>query len=294
MKNLPEKYTIALAQIASKIGDLTANRDKHLELIEQAISSGASMIIFPELSLSGYLLRDLVSDVALSASDDFFGPIRRLSTDITIVCGGVELSDDFNLYNSVFVFEAGRLLHIHRKVYLPNYSVFEEKRFFGEGDRVRAYPSRLGTHGCLICNDMWHPSLLWLLNLQGVELAIVPSASPLRGLGETEEADSMRVWRLLCETGAKSNILYVAFVNQIGWQDGLFFWGNSTLYGPNGRAVGSASPETEELLVLEIDRDWLRRERIATPLRRDERVDLVARELAFIRSRHQTKPALDV
>ncbi len=290
MSTLPEKYTIALAQIAPKIGDLSANRDVHLEYIERAKSAGASMIVFPELSISGYLLRDLVGEVAMSAEDAFFKPFKQLSHEITIVCGSVEISRDSILYNTAFVFEEGKLLHRHRKVYLPTYSVFEEKRFFGEGDRVRTYESRLGTHGALICNDIWHSSTLWLLNLQGAELVVIPTASPLRGLGESAEADSMRVFRLLCESGAKINTLYVALVNQIGWQDGLFFWGSSALYGPNGSAIGTASPHTEELLLLEVDREWLRRERIATPLRRDERVELVARELSFIRSLHQTKP----
>ncbi|MDK9700564.1 MAG: hypothetical protein OEM52_10510 [bacterium] len=284
------KYTIALAQINPKIGDWNTNLTKHLEYIERAKSQGALIIVFPELSLSGYMLRDLAGETARSVKDAFFKPLCQASDEITIVCGGVELSRDFTVYNSIFVFEEGKHIHTHRKVYLPTYSVFEEKRFYGEGDRVRTFDTRWGRMGGLICNDLWHPPLLWLLNLQGAELVVVPTASPLRGLGEVETSEAQRIFRLLCETGAKTNTLYIALVNLVGWQDGLFFWGESALYGPNGKALSVASTDSEQLLLLEVDREWLRRERIATPLRRDERVDLIARELALLRSRHQSQP----
>jgi predicted amidohydrolase len=284
------RYTIALAQFNPKIGDLSANLERHIELCERAKEAGAAMIVFPELSLTGYLLRDLVSDVARTATDPLFKPLLQLSFELTIVCGFVELSDDFILYNTVLVLEDGRIIHKYRKCYLPTYSVFEEKRFFGEGDRIRTYESKLGRHGVLICNDMWHPSLLWLLAIQGAELVIVPSAAPLRGLGEESVSESQRIWRILCESGAKTNTLYLTFVNLSGWQDGLHFWGESALYTPTGIAAGRAGFGTEELLLLEVDRDLLKRERIATPLRRDERVELVAQELTFIRSQQQIKP----
>ncbi|MCX7835108.1 MAG: hypothetical protein N2450_03440 [bacterium] len=279
-----ENIKIALAQISPKIGDIEDNLQKHLHLIDRAKQKSVNVIVFPELSLSGYLLRDGVFDIAISKEDDRLKSFLDNSYGITILLGLVELSDDFKLYNSFFVFEDGKLIHIHRKIYLPTYSVFEEKRFFAEGDKVRSFQSKWGTFGVLICNDMWHPTLLWLLSLQNSELVFVPAAAPLRGLKENKISDSQRIWKLLCECGAKTNTLYIAFANQIGWQDQLYFFGESALYGPDGSLIHQASSDKEDLLLVDVDFQFLKRERIVTPLRRDERVELIARELHFLRT----------
>lgn len=279
-----QNFTISLAQINPKLGNLEANLQKHLVFIEEARKKRSNVIAFPELSLTGYMLRDGVLDVAISKIDSRFKPIIDASYEITILLGLVELSVDGKLYNSYFVFEDGKVIHVHRKIYLPTYSVFEEKRYFAEGDKIRGFQSKWGHFGVLICNDMWHPTLLWLLSLQAAELVFVPASAPLRGLTENKISDSQRIWRLLCECGAKTNTLYVAFVNQIGWQDQLFFFGESALFGPNGFQISQASSEKEELLILEVDKNFLIRERVLTPLRRDERVELITRELHFIRT----------
>lgn len=279
-----DKVSVALAQINPGIGRLDENLDKHLDFIHQAKQKNANIIVFPELSMTGYLLRDKVSDVARKFTDAWFQPILEQSNDITILLGAVELSDDFKIFNSCFVFEDGKHIHTHRKIYLPTYNVFDEKRYFAEGNRVRAFQSKYGKFGILICNDMWHPSLLWLLSLQGCDAVFVPAAAPLRGLMENKISDSQRIWNLLCESGSKTNTLYVAFVNLIGWHDQLYFFGGSTMYGPNGTNLEPSPSENEKLLLLEVDYNQLKRERIVTPLRRDERVDLVARELHIIRT----------
>src|SRR5207249_864089 len=162
------KYTVALAQISPKLGTLSDNLNLHLDCIERARSAGANMIVFPELSLTGYILQDLVPDIALNPqATSVLRPLLERCRDIDCVFGFVEVSDHFNYYNAAAYVSRGEIKHVHRKLYLPTYGMFDEMRFFAMGESLRTFETPLGEMGMLICEDLWHPSTIYLHAQEG-------------------------------------------------------------------------------------------------------------------------------
>jgi predicted amidohydrolase len=139
-------------------------------------------VVFPELSLSGYFLKDMVSTVAVRLDSAEVKQLKRLSRGRALVAGLVEETDDFRFYNSAVYIEDGEVVHVHRKVYLPTYGLFDEGRYFARGDRIRAFDTRFGRSATLICEDMWHPSSVYIAALDRAVLLYCPSTSPLRGV----------------------------------------------------------------------------------------------------------------
>lgn len=286
---------LAAAQINPRLGDLDSNLRQHLELAERAADAGAALVLFPELSLTGYSLRDLVFQTAMSVDDDFLEPLRALSRRLILGFGFVEASADGLYYNSHMLLADGRPLLLHRKVYLPTYGLFEEGRFFAPGHRIAAADSALGRLGLQICNDWWHPGGSLILAQDGAELLLAPVASPLRGLSkrpasapgwmEAPGGDNGRVWYTLLSAQAKAASLPILFCNRVGFDDGVGFWGGSSLWSPDGLRVAGLDHADEELLLVSLDADRLRRERVHSPVLRDERPDLLARELARVAAR---------
>ena len=177
-----KKSRIALAQVGAVLGDVEKNVKHHIELSKKAIAQGADAIIFPELSLTGYTLRDLNNEVALDpANSPLLKDLRELSKEITIICGGVERSKSGGVQNAAFVFEGGECKHSHHKIYPPTYGIFEEERYFLAGNNAIAYESsKLGRIGILVCEDLWHPSLPYMLAYQGSQMIITIAESPTR------------------------------------------------------------------------------------------------------------------
>lgn len=276
---------IALAQCAPTLGDVEANLEIHRRALEEAIAAGAELCIFPELSLTGYLLKDLVRDVAMSLEDPRLKVLQDLSHKIDVVFGMVLESDSFRHYNAAVHLSKGRVTHVHRKVYLPTYGMFDEQRYFAAGDRVRTFERPGFKTGLLVCEDMWHLSTSYLLAVQDVSLLVCISASPGRGVLAAPEImempGSVASWESLCRTVAEFNGSYVAYCNRLGFEDGVTFWGGSSVHGPDGRMLEGAGEE-ERLLVVDIDPREVERKRLATPLMRDERVEFTLRELERI------------
>jgi predicted amidohydrolase len=271
---------VAIAQIAPALGDVARNAKMHGEWIGKARRKGADLILFPELSLTGYLLQDLVQDLALEVESS---PIRRLarqSKDIAILAGFAERSERNVYYNSAALFEGGRLTHLHRKVYLPTYGMFDEGRYFGCGDRFRVHASaRLGRVGVLVCEDAWHLSASYLLAQGGADLICVPSAGPVRGMRRGADLASRSAWRDLCKVSAQFHTVYVLLANRVGHEDGWTYSGGSLAVDPRGKVIAEAGPDQEELLLVDVKQARLREARGHVPLLRDERPHLVAREL---------------
>src|SRR5690242_368820 len=156
-------FTVALAQIKPKLGCLADNLVLAEAAIEKAIAAGADLVVFPELALTGYFLKDLVPDVALRLDSPEIEKLKALSTRISIAIGFVEVSPDYRFFNSALYLEGGEIVHVHRKVYLPTYGLFDEQRYLARGDRFRAFDTRFGRFGILICEDMWHLSAPYIL-----------------------------------------------------------------------------------------------------------------------------------
>ena len=277
------KLNLALAQINTKLGDVPANLDKHLALINDAKKQGADLLIFPELSLTGYGLQDLASSVALRATPDE-PVIRRLlqaADDLDLVFGFVEVDQRFRYYISAAYISAGKLVHIHRKVYLPTYGIFDEKRYFAAGNSFRAFDTRFGRMGLLICEDFWHISSPYTLWMDGADLMLFTSASPGRGVTE-EILGSARWVETVNQAYAGLFTTFIAHANRVGFEDGLNFWGGATVYDPDGKLLVKAAYNKEGLTMAELDLNQLRRTRIRLPVLRDERSDVVLKELQRI------------
>jgi len=276
---------VALAQIGPRLGDVPANLARHLDVIARAREQGAQLVCFPELSLTGYYLRDLTPTVAVrpDGSDAAFGPLLAASHDIDIVVGFVEETGRFVYYNSAAYLSGGRVVHIHRKVYLPTYGMFDEQRFLATGAAVRAFDTPHGRFAMLICEDLWHLSLPYLTWLDGADYLVGLVASPGRGVQAARtRLASADAWDVLGRSLGQFLTLYVVLVNRVGYEDGVGFFGGSMAIGPSGETLVRAADLTEDLAVVDLDAAHLRRERIAYPLLRDEQPELTLRELQRI------------
>lgn len=275
------KLTISLAQINTRLGDVEANLEKHLSLAREARSAGADLLIFPELSLTGYVLQDLASTLAHSpkADDPVFRPLLDASHDLDLVVGFVDEDHRHRFFIASAYLSQGKVVHVHHKVYLPTYGLFDEGRFFAWGDAIRAFDTRFGRAGILICEDFWHASPPYLLWLDGADLFLFASASPGRGLTAEPQLESARWVEHINRAYASLFTTFVAHANRVGYEDGLNFWGGSTLFDPNGDLVAKGPYHEEALTLAEIDLNQLHRTRARLPLLRDERTALVMKEL---------------
>lgn len=273
---------IALAQIAPRLGDFDANLARHHELLAEARAAGARLAVFPELGLTGYQLQDLAAEVAIRLDDPRLAGLARETVEgPSAVVSFVEESADHRLFIAAALLENGALRHVHRKVYLPTYGLFDERRFFAPGDMIRAVPSRLGVGiGLAICEDFWHVSTAQLLALDGAQILVNVSSSPGRDLAATNEVGlgTATSWRTLMRAYAQLTTSFVVFCNRVGVDESISFWGGSEVIAPSGAIVFGAPLYDEGVFLADIDLGDLRRERVTLPLLRDERPDLVARE----------------
>ena len=275
------KLNLALAQIATSLGDVQCNLDKHLNYIEQARKHKADLIVFPELSLTGYVLQDLVATVAHRPTEDdpVFRPLLVASQNLDLVVGFVDEDSRHRFYIASAYLSGGRVLHVHHKVYLPTYGLFDEGRFFAWGDSVRAFDTRFGRAGLLICEDFWHASPPYLLWLDGADIMLFSSASPGRGLTDKEKLESARWVERVSKAYASMFTSFVVHCNRVGFEDGLLFWGGATVNDPNGELLAQGPYFEEALTLVDVDLNQLRRTRARLPLLRDERTNLVQKEL---------------
>ena len=275
---------LGLAQIKTRLGDLRANRDHHLDYIEQAVQQHVQLLVFPELSRSGYVLQDLVPTMVLrpTREDPIFGPLLDASRRLDLVVGFVDEDSRHRFYISAAYLSQGEVVHIHHKVYLPTYGLFDEGRFFAWGDSIRAFDTRFGRVGILICEDFWHASPPYLLWLDGADLMLFMSASPGRGITHGDKLESAWWVEHINRAYASLFTSYVAHTNRVGFEDGLHFWGGATVFDPNGDLVAQGPYQEEALTVADLDLDQLHRTRARLPLLRDERHALVRREIERI------------
>jgi predicted amidohydrolase len=276
---------VALAQIAPALGQLDANLARHHELPADARGKGADLVVFPELGLTGYQLQDLASEVAIRLDDPRLADLAAATRDLSAVVSFVEESADHRLFIAVALLENGEVCHVHRKVFLPTYGLFDERRFFAHGDMLRAVPSRLGVGiGLAICEDFWHLPVPQILALDGAQILINVSSSPGRDLAATNEVGlgTATSWRGLMRTYAQLTTSFVIFCNRVGVDESISFWGGSEVIGPNGAALFSAPLYDEGMFMVDIATADIRRERIGLPLLRDERPEFQVRELSRI------------
>ena len=266
---MKDKIKLALAQISSKRENKEANLQKIEALTFKAKEQGADLAIFPELSLTGYVVRDQFYELAETIPGPTVEKVEALAkkTGMHVIFGMPELSEKTRatVFNTaVFVGPEG-LIGKYRKMYLPTHSVFEEKRYFRPGYQTAAFQTELGNIGLCICYDIFFPEVLRLTRLKGAQLIVCISASPAlrRSYFET----------LTCAR-AIENTVYLAYVNLAGVQDGLQFWGGSRLVSPTGDVLAKAKYDEEDFVTCEVDYNDLRMAETFIPTLKDLRPEL--------------------
>jgi len=284
------RLTVGLAQIDPALGDRDRNLERHRDWVRQATASGANLLVFPELSLTGYFLKDLVPDSAIRLDDPIMRQLGALSTDLDVVLGAVVEEPDHRYFNASLYFSRGELVHLHRKVYLPTYGMFDEQRYFAPGDRFRSFKTGFGRTCMLVCEDIWHLSSAYILSLEGVDMIICPSSSPGRGITTDERLGTAESYNLVCRTYAQFLTTFFLYCNRVGFEDGANFWGGSMVIGPNGDIIAQQQDADEALVLASLDLAQVRRERLANPLLRDERLELTINELRRVSHERTRKP----
>ena len=276
-------FTLALAQIDPVPCDLKRNIRTHIDRVRRARDGGADLVVFPELSLTGYTLKDAVVELALRS--DGGGALDELVEacgDATVIAGGVEESTDFGIYNAAFALTGSGARVVHRKIYPPSYGMFEEQRYFLRGGTVSSFESPVGTLGVLICEDLWHLPLPYLLAKDGAPVIIAIAASPTRVSGSGGGLRNEEVNGENHRTLARLLSTYLCFCNRVGVEDGVNFWGGSSVQSPDGNTVVRARLFEEDLVFAEIDLAELRRARMMSRHFLDDDPHLTRRELARI------------
>ena len=275
------EYRIALAQVAPRLGDLEANLELAADRVRAAAAEGAHLTVLPELALTGYLLQDLVPDVAMAADDARLLALGAEAPGMLVAAGFVEETAEQRYCNSVALVRDGVLVGLHRKVYLPTYGLFDEGRFTRTGDRIRTHDAGapIGRMGLSVCEDFWHPSLPMLQALDGASLLVNVAAGPSRAPGGPAGLAAIAGWHKMQDTYALLGTVPLAFCNRVGNEEGLTFWGGSRVVAADGSTVVQAPLWEEALVVGTLDTDDLRTQRYGLPILADERLELVRREL---------------
>lgn len=275
---------ITLVQSNPRLGDLHANLEEHLTTIER-LAEASDLIVFPELSLTGYFLKDQVPELGLARESDELARIADASRDTSLCVGFVEKTPEGRYFNAAGFFEDGELKAVHRKVHLVSYGLFDEARDFAAGEEFRVIESKLGRFGPLICEDAWHAPSAYQHFLNHADAMIVMSASPARGVETPPEGSeaglaSQRTWDTLLGAQALLYRTYVAYASRVGWEDGIGFCGGSTVFGPEGDKLSAAPALDPAEITAHLSSDELHRARYATPLRRDEKPGILLAELS--------------
>jgi predicted amidohydrolase len=287
---------VALAQLAPRLGVLDDNLAAHRQGLAAARSGGAGLVVFPELGLTGYQLQDLAAEVAMRVDDPRLLGLAAETAGMSAVVSFVEEADDHRLFISAALLEDGEVRFVHRKLFLPTYGLFDERRFFAAGDKLRAVDSRLCVRlGIAVCEDFWHLAVPETLALDGAQILINVSSSPGRDLAAIHEVGlgTAASWRNLMRTYAQLTTSFVVFCNRVGMDETISFWGGSEVISPGGEAIFTAPLFDEGLHFIDIELGDVRRERIGLPLLRDERPELHLRELRRILA-ERTDLAMDI
>jgi predicted amidohydrolase len=286
---------IALAQLAPRLGLLDDNLARHREVLAEARARGAGLVVFPELGLTGYQLQDLAAEVAMRVDDQRLLGLAAEAVGFSAIVSFVEEATDHRLFISAALLEDGAVRFVHRKLFLPTYGLFDERRFFAAGETLRTVQSRLGVRlGLAVCEDFWHLAVPETLALDGAQILVNVSSSPGRDLAAIHEVGlgTATSWRTLMRTYAQLTTSFVVFCNRVGMDETISFWGGSEVIAPSGESLFTAPLFDEGLHYVDVELGDVRRERIGLPLLRDERPELHLRELRRILA-ERTETAID-
>jgi len=255
--------SLLLAQTGPKLGNKERNLKQISEQASKARKKNVDLLIFPELHLTGYTMRDEVSHLAESIPGPSTRKVETLAREhgVHVVFGMPEESEVKGVIHNTAVFVGPKgLVGRYRKIHLPTHSVFEERRYYRPGQEASVFKTDIGTIGLSICYDLYFPELTRLQALQGAELVVCISASP--GLRR-------RFFEGFCLSRAMENAVYLAYVNRVGIEEGLQFWGGSRVIAPNGSVLAQCKYDLEEFQICKVDLSEVSRARAFIPTIKD-------------------------
>jgi predicted amidohydrolase len=264
---------IALAQVDSRLGDADTNARRVREAAAEARSGGADLVVFPELQLSGCAFGTVEHDTSCTVE-----AAAAIADGVDALVGFHE-RDGGRRYNSAVYVARGAPLHVHRKLYLVEYPPWDEDEQFSSGETMRAFDTALGRVAVLICNDAWQPFLPAFAVQDGAELLLIPAAS------STVMPAVEEYWRELTRFYARMLQCYVVFVNRVGVEAGVTFWGGSHVVDPLGEVVADAPRLVESLLIVDVDLASVAARRRELPLVGELRPGLLRDELERLAAR---------
>ncbi len=278
-----DRIRIGVAQVESVLFDLQVNVGKHIEMIRAARADGIEVLVFPELSLTGYLVGDAALEVALERDDPLLMQLAAEARGMTVVLGFVEEGPAAQIYNATVALKDGRCTFVHRKINLASYGTLEEDKYFAEGRYVDTMLHRPPwTLATLICADVWNPALVHLAALHGATMLITPIASSMEAVGG--DFSNPRGWELACSFYGMMYGMPVVMANHCCTDRGHRFWGGSRIVDPHGNALAVAG-DTEALIGADLDYRVVRRARFQLPTVRDSNLDLIHREIERMANR---------
>lgn len=273
--NAPGPLRIVVEQTAPSRLELDANRDEARRAVERAAAGDADLVVFPELALTGYDLGRWTRELA---TPEGVPPLSGLpEAGPAVVIGHPEAAPDARIFNVATAWRGRTRLHRDRKRYLPTYGMFDEARLFaaGRGSPATFEPAPGWSTALLVCEDLWHPSLVWLAALEGASLLVVVSAAPLRGGLDAEDPDSRESWELLARAAAMNHGLWVVLANRAGVEGPVTFAGGSLVVAPDGRVVARGAVGAPDRIEAVLDPEAVSRARKDFSHLRDEDPRLV-------------------
>lgn len=270
------RLRVAVGQIMSRIGDLSANVESHRTMIAEARKARVDLLLFPELSLTGYNTGSKAVDLAIVQNDDILLDLADAAGDTDVVVGFIEEGLAAQLYNSAALLSHGDVWFVHRKINLPNYGTLDEGKRFASGRYVEASmlepPWRASI---LIGVDLWNPALVHLTALHGASLLLAPITTSAALNGDADASG----WTLATRFYAMIYGLPMLVANRVGRDGDVDYSGGSRILGPRGEVMAAAGSAEPELIVADIDFAEVRRARFDLPTVRDSNLDLIHREI---------------
>lgn len=256
---------LALAQLGCVPGDPDANLLRARSIVRTAADDGADLVVFPELFTSGHSPIQSPAAVAIRADDERIAAVARAGGDnVSVVLGYTEQGPDGRYYNAAAYCEGGQVAFTQRKVCLVNYHIFTEGRRFAPGTAIRTFSTRFGRIAILICNDAWHPALAAMAAYAGAQVLLIPANS-----ADSEFStlmDTRQAWMQVTQCYARLLQCHVVFVNRVGTEPGMRFWGRSHVVDHHGQLLAEAPPDEEAIQLAGIDVEQASQWRNAVPL----------------------------
>lgn len=293
---------VCICQTDPVLLDVNANLSHIIEKIKAAKADGADLVVFPELALTGYFVGARYHEVALRMDSPQIRKLAAATKGTAAVVGFIEESQALNFYNSALVAVDGEILYAYRKLNLPNYGVFEERKIFSGGKHVRVFKYKGLTFAPFVCNDLWHPALPYLGVTQKADAIITLFNSSQGSMGD--DFSNIESWHIINRFYARVFGIYNLCANRVGREvledrretdteaadideagldtDPFRFWGGSEIINPYGQPIANADLYQPDTIDADLSRDLIRKKRIALPYLRNDDPFFTHRELGRI------------